>query len=733
METETVTVNGQPVVQVAVNLKSLYAKFVVNIEVQPDQIIEDNFPPQFELTGWEVHNVVKTVGFDRADNVEDTSAGKEVYDEVVFTGERGIGEIASSTRTASFFFYLPERFLTPKYTADNYDYPFRLENGSIRDENKINLQKYKPCLVENQNATFVRFKGTYLDHQNHLYDISYDIYVGEDEYSNFDVERNTQYNNNIIIKGAKKSTDGAQNEESVSIDYRVNISRVNPYIISLERETLLDSHFEIRPLRVRKTNDFVSIPQNARIRIEIVNPNSNNWIRLEHKNSADNSGFYCSNGKRKYFTYGLVSGIDENGFDVSEDPSYKSLRNSYCAEVPITEMECVWLYIDENLNEGTDERRSAVIRISYAEDGVNFNYEEASDYIISQHHLYPVETIRKNSDIVGNTPLQYTYLIENYEEYLYNYDSEDSYNQTEWNGMEWGLNGVQLSYTEPAFYLLWTDNSGEWDESLTQDKKAEILNTALKNNGLNPKYDFYLPRDTGNDNLTIRSFVGYSYNQNIAAFLKSNYENHQGEQNKGDNYIAKIDGITLDEQPKSAFAYCYNRNKRKPDGTVAKQSWYLPAIDEIEDIAEFAYASFDGVFQGNMYWSCQPSYIPFYIEFYRYRYYLAWWSRTDEKIDGYYYIDDTANARATKALRENGQFAGVPNSSADVYKEYKDGKIYITATSYADKRNTAELGSENIRNSNYNDINDHPGNIPRTNNKARVRCVYYPGDGDTGS
>ena len=41
-----------------------------------------------------------------------------------------------------------------------------------------------------------------------------------------------------------------------------------------------------------------------------------------------------------------------------------------------------------------------------------------------------------------------------------------------------------------------------------------------------------------------------------------------------------------DAQPQSAVEYCGNKNKRNSDGTIDydNMTWYLPAIDEIEDI-----------------------------------------------------------------------------------------------------------------------------------------------------
>lgn len=55
--------------------------------------------------------------------------------------------------------------------------------------------------------------------------------------------------------------------------------------------------------------------------------------------------------------------------------------------------------------------------------------------------------------------------------------------------------------------------------------------------------------------------------------------------------------------------YCVNKNKRNSDGTIDydNMTWYLPAIDEIEDICIGGYSEFE-VFQDKYYWSSQPAY-----------------------------------------------------------------------------------------------------------------------------
>ena len=62
--------------------------------------------------------------------------------------------------------------------------------------------------------------------------------------------------------------------------------------------------------------------------------------------------------------------------------------------------------------------------------------------------------------------------------------------------------------------------------------------------------------------------------------------------------------MDLNSQPRSAAEYCYNRNKRNPDGSVAdgNEKWFLPGIRQMENSLTKYYNQFPE-FQGNFYWS----------------------------------------------------------------------------------------------------------------------------------
>ncbi len=600
------TVNGQARDLLTIPMKAMFAKMNFSIIVTPDQTIEDKLPPQFQITGYEVYNVPTTVDFLKTTNSESDVLSSSCEGDLI-----GVNDVAVGAGTIDFSFYVPERYLTPAIKSEEYDYPFEKEDGTIRDEDKKYMQRYKPELVKGKNATYVRISGVYLDHQNKQFQVSYDIYLGKDNYSNFDIERNSEYNNYITIRGISTSADQTDNDQTISIDHRVNITRLKPITINLRRETLLDSHFEVRPLRIRKTKGYNAsvegaIPVPGSVTVTVSYPQSyqgNNWVGVELANSAI-SGDHLSSGKRKYFTTDLIANVKQT------------------IEVPITDaQQTVWIYVDECTEVG-DEVRSAIVSITYS-DGNDNTVKE--DFILNQRKLFPV------------TYNGHTYHIEYHEEYLHNYDAEDEYGQTEYEGMKWGLEGVQLSNTYNSFKINETNSS--WTSFLTERDK-EL-----------PKYDFYIEKHDGdivdNAGVSARSRAGQEFTSEI--YTKSN---------------GGVKILTMADQAEGAVEYCYNRNKRNADGSVSKVEWYLPSTDEMEEIAEAGYGRFEE-FQEKFYWTSQPAYIRnvFYFELKE----SQWLIGTKTTIYAFAVYDDNPDyARATKVVyRGNDDYGYAPSGLKD--------------------------------------------------------------------
>lgn len=726
----TPKVNGVTKTLLTIPMKAMFAKVNFTIEVRPDQTIDGNYSPQFTLDGCTVNNIPSTVDFINSTNSESKVLADSFSPTV--TGNT----VASGANRINFTFYLPERYLEPATKATDYAYPFK-KDGKIRAEDSTYMQRYKPQLVGDKKATNVVISGRFRDHQNHHWNVDYTIFLGEDNYGDFNIKRNSEYHNYVTIRGIQSSDDMSDEQDAISIDHRVNVERTQPAIISLRREVLLDSHFEVRPLRVRKS-DIGDVAGINAVKVEVVNYTTTNWMRLERSfgdgtpegslqttvngeptsiyiDSDPNSASY---GKRKFFTFDLVTGGGGTNGDVAP------LNESTSVILPLTDAtECCWIYVDECTEVG-DAVRSGIVKVSYGSyDGKDFKpannatYPDVN-YVINQRKLFQVDNSGRK------------YNIEYEEEYLHNFDADDSYGETEYEGMQWGLYYNQLSYKYPAVYvdlsggiLSWLDDLG-WDFD-------DLMNNVVS--GIKPYYDFYLTRDKNAYNLTedtnyddekydgiiIRDFSGFSFCNDIINVIN-------GYGNLDTSSSNDINVLQLDQKPESAVEYCYNKNKRIKNGQVATANntdnlkWYLPSIDEIEDIVTSKYGNGLNTyarfleFQDKFYWSSQPAY---YYNDMKFSLYIRIFGKVHlGTATGKLFEDNIGDikenipgfARATKVEYVNGQYvpaeSTINGASNSVYIEYYN--------SLSDPK--------------YTPISPQPsyksGYKPR-NSMARVRCV----------
>ena len=323
-------------------------------------------------------------------------------------------------------------------------------------------------------------------------------------------------------------------------------------------------------------------------------------------------------------------------------------------------------------------------------------------------------------------------------EFLHNYDADDSYGQTDYEGMQWGLDALQLSYADnqngDGHFSVISDSGDSWINDLIDGFMNYFIST------LNSFYDFYVKKHdsaimTVESNLHDRK--GYDFCQEIIQVTNGYGYNIPSEASK-----YAINKLTLEENPKSAVEYCYNKNKRNSEGQVAwtgntdNLKWYLPAIDEIEDImmskydnsSKYTYARFID-FQEKFYWSSQPA---FNKNFLHYNAAVIW--RISTEYD--YYVDDIYRARATKVIYDTSFHE--ESSSVEGYYEV----VHLRGSNNVNKYNLEEelqskdkfsysysystgiIGSKtDIMEFDKSDlISRKPGDLPRTSS-ARVRCV----------
>ena len=136
--------------------------------------------------------------------------------------------------------------------------------------------------------------------------------------------------------------------------------------------------------------------------------------------------------------------------------------------------------------------------------------------------------------------------------------------------------------------------------------------------------------------------------------------------------------MNLNEKPRSAAEYCYNKNKRNDNGVVQgmtnSSGWFLPGIRQLEAILT-SYCNTYPEFQNNFYWSSAAG-------------------KSRVGIWPYDYYEDNSYARATKALPDGGY---------------------------------AESDWDDI----YTNDNGTTGKAPRINRPLRIRAAYVPPSGVT--
>ena len=646
-------------------LKKLYSKVRFTMQINADQVVAGQ-TPSFKIDKVEVFNVPNKVRMGR----ELDANGKPVYGDTNaddYLTEMGVtstttpGEYYHFTETPfkidkfnkrtishstslttddviEFSFYMPEHKVTP----NPIKYPDKITEGA--------KQYYKPAGVgQSRNgdgsisaskiATFVRIHGSYTDHNGQILGVSYDIYLGQNNYDDFTIKRNQLLNNKLIITGLTNHKDAYPDAEgNISIDHRVEVSD-RGFNLSMERTAILDAHFEVRPLDIElspKSQMVITIPEEYR-----------GWIAMENDaaaRSSKNPGLYVNTtnerkGVRMYFTTDLVSELN------TANKGTITLSNND-ANANTTKTFRIWFYIDENPN--VYDKTGATLPNSDADGTYTVSKE--------QYRVCPVQFMYYGTDKDGNTMTKDAkinfqqwnlwrvwnsagtryYDIEHEEEYLNNYASDQQYGQTQ-NGMPWGLDGLQLSDTDKAFYVQSYTNWG----AITRwfSTKAEPY-----------KYDFYISAEESNvvdyedldndDNTTEKIYHPY----NGLEFTKKIVAKAIATTNPSTSapYIDKF--RMLNEDAESAIEYCYLKNKRNPEtNEIDVIKWYLPSVDEIEDITTGAYDEFDKVFQNNLYWASQPAYIQ-----------KAWngtfWLIITLSYSGYLYVDNVNYARSTKVV-----------------------------------------------------------------------------------
>lgn len=674
-----------------ITMRKLYSKINVKFQINADNVISI---PKFQITGWKVTNIPTKVRLgEPADNQETTPSygdgdaktfGTSPSTQLSEGSKPTISHSVSLDNPDSFefSFYMPEHQVNSDV---DYSYPTGIT--------EVEKQRFKPLLCSGEKTpVYVTVEGVYTDHQDVSYEVKYNLYLGQNSVDDFHVKRNQLLKNVVTIKGLTNSNPGEGAPTNISTDYRVEVGETGNYVVKVERDAALDSHFEVRPMDI-----FIS--GGGKVKATVMDKTSTDatpdriWLRMEQGGKTGND-YTGSTGVRKYFTTNLVT--------TTLADSGKTLEVS-------GEKSRIWLYFDENPNVfdktilPTDVDNYNTYKNRYRDISIQLEYYNAAG--VKDESQTRTITFRQMNlwrlwsytDDTKTTKSRF-YDIEYHEEYLYNYAADQGFGVTK-DGMAWGLNGVQLS---DAIQSMQIRNTGLDD----------IANHIVER--VKPFYDFYI-RGSESNGMTYRAFGGKTFSNDIMEKILYETTNNT-------DYIG--DGL-LTTSPKNAVEYCYNKNKRNDDGTIITKSgnnyntnnvcWFLPSIDQIEEIVKSGYLDFIE-FQSKWYWASQPAYDRYYWKYYS-------WFGSD--VDGYLYQDDLSNARATKITHSTNseeewivEPSGSSNINSNLVGNYSwSPTTFLGGTGLSTNKDYTGNNSDNSLDS---------GNQPRTNIN-RIRCVRNTG------
>lgn len=563
---------------IEVKLQILYAKVNFSITVAEGGENQNLVDPKFTLSGYTVNNVSMRTSYAAPAEGAATASDEYAYTEAGFSGNTA-GTATMNGTPVTFTFYVAEsRYehgsdLKGIYPDDSW------LTSEHYDEYK---QQYKPKIAEVSTgkpgtglATYVTLSGTYNDYRGTAWTVSYDVYLGKDNSQNFEVDRNSEYTNIITIKGIRNNDSYGENQ--VWFDHRVDVSETTDHssYVTITRETLVDAHFEVRPLRVKLPDNIdrvlLYLPKysdnnNQQIE-ETVDGEGENWIAVENNNGrVKDITVYSSNGKRKYFTTSLIKQL----YLENNDETYGVRTNEIAGDeregqkyIQLFDGDCAWIYIDENASE---QMRTAEIELVFYDTDFK-ELDEKEVFVIKQKGLHKVGS----------------YYVEEYEEYLHTYDSQDLYTNplTDYTqqGLKWGLADKAIS------------------------KSQYVRSTTLGQPVPGYEYDYFHSEDVrANSSYSVMdvSEVSVDMSKNIGLHFTNNAGVSQ-----------EMTIIDMNTRPSSAIQYCLSKNKFRVDESDEEAHtmdvhWYLPDVYEMTQILSDGKETFAD-FKANAYWTSQPS------------------------------------------------------------------------------------------------------------------------------
>lgn len=415
-----------------IELKALMARVDVNIRLETDDFVEGL--PRLTMIDWTAMNIPTgaSIGEPARDPADPSN------DEYTTLSDRKVSykreqyrQISNNSGEISLTFYMFENV----QPAVSFSYP-----DDVKEDEK---QRYKPKLA-NKDAAGIKLHCNYSTYNdvdgNATYDVTYTLYLGANHTDDFTVRRNHQYKNDIVIQGLIHHDDVASGN-AYSFDARVNISHENnKYHIAILRERNHDAHFCVTPMDVYLFEDPAL---NPKLTVSV----DAGWVGMEKISAAHmedgtvpdpsvqhaTGSWTAGNGKRFYFTTGLVNELKDKNSTVTADAN----------------RDRIYFYLDENL---TMSNRQATVSLTYEDDETP---PETRTLILEQVHLIEIIVYNRNDNTNEWTTPRQTIYMEQFEEYLQHYDPlDESTTEQIYTGLPWIVSGE--NYATEAIPTLYT-------------------------------------------------------------------------------------------------------------------------------------------------------------------------------------------------------------------------------------------------------------------------------------
>ncbi len=426
---------------ITLQLESMMAR--IDLDFTMDPLVSNGSVPSLEFTKVSVGHfpkggkIASQLETEEETNVE--SYGLIGEEEVI--GAALVGKVLRDGSQQGMTLYMFEHGRLPK---QDMTYPDSLDVDT-------EAQRYKNTLAK-EDAAYVKLEGLYTTQSGLVYGITYTLYVGANPNDDFTIKPNCQYKNNITVTGI--TVNNRETGIEALLDTRVDVDD-NAVFIEMLRERMFDAHFNVTPMDIYIFDPEVAESVTVTILNERGEPAGENemaWIRMEPYQYAladkcdYKEGQYAAtragDGKRSYFTVGLMNELDQHSYS-----------RSYTVTQP---EERIYFYVDENVptedqyeaHESVEER-SVTVKITYhAQNGSTTEryatFTQAGMKIVRFNKFG-----NPDQGWWGPADDAYYFYLEEYEEYLSHYDGKNEYTET-YEGLEWGLDGVRTDLGAPS-------------------------------------------------------------------------------------------------------------------------------------------------------------------------------------------------------------------------------------------------------------------------------------------